>query len=193
MPSRSETQSVPQTVTASFGAALAGLAFAPAAEAAVADLAFTPATVSFGVGVPPATILASGGGFAGSFYASNTASYQVFGVNPSYPGSGFVGFRPATATPTISPGDGFTGLIYGPGTLVGTFDIGFLTTGGAVGWLRVAFAGIDGPVTFLDGAIETAAGTPITVGDSAVVPLPATLPLAGLALGAVGLRRKRAA
>lgn len=192
MPTRSETQ----TVTASFGAALAGLALAPAAEGAVADLSFSPTSAAFPVGLPPETIQASGGGFTGIFYASNTSSYQRFGVNTAYPGSGFAGFRPATATPTVSAGDGFTGVIYGPGTLVGTFDIGFLTTGGAVGWLRVAFAGIDGPITFLDGAIETEAGTPITVGDSAVVPLPATLPLAGLsllALGAVGLRRKRAA
>lgn len=78
--------------------------------------------------------------------------------------------------------------------------IGFKTSAGELGWFSVNWGGTGGAIAFGDGYINTTAGEQILAGTNSsgstgAVPEPtsaATVGLAGLALGAVNLRRRRA-
>lgn len=78
--------------------------------------------------------------------------------------------------------------------------IGFKTSAGELGWFSVNWGGTGGAVTYGDGYINTTVGEQILAGTNSsgltsTVPEPtsaAAVGLAGLALGAVNLRRRRA-
>ena len=187
----------------SFGAALTSMYSAPELSAQVVDLSFTPSIVPF---------------FSG-FQAVSSAPTVVFGVpasdgvipvsfnffNDTF-GRTFIGPTSASNFAAVNPGDVFTALVPADG---GTFLFStgsfLLTTGvtgietfgfvlsGVVGFFRVNFGQPGDPVTFLDGQLAVG-GSSITIPEvPASVPEPSSVGLTALALGAVGLRRRRKA
>ncbi len=187
--------------SAAFGVALAGLAAGPA-EAAVVSLTATPATLPYGAGtfgVADAYVqLLAGTSAIGTFAAFNNAYGKSFGGTsgffPAVSGSlGWIGTAPATITTGLT----FATGVFATASSTGTRTVAFRTDANQLGWLRVSFGGQGGTVAYLAAAYETTPGAPIGAGEGpTAIPLPATLPLAGLgllALGAAGLRRKRTA
>lgn len=116
---------------------------------------------------------------------NRVASGEIFGPSDMIGNTGLVVLAVSSSPPDFR---------YGTNQAL----FGFITDANLAGWLRVTLDGDAGEVTY-EGAIGTM-GERIRVGSFAApditpVPLPGALPLAGLglvALGAVGLRRKRA-
>lgn len=175
---------------AGFSAALAALGAAAPADAVIIDLTFDPSSVAYGGGadVYPRTL--SGGYFAELITVVNNAGGKRFT---------FTYFDAAIVTPNQNITDGIlitgTPMFTFPASASGTVTMAIDFAG--VGWFRVNLGGPGGPITFLAASTQTEMGVPITAGQTSAsnpVPLPATLPLAGLgvlALGAAGLRRRR--
>ena len=84
---------------------------------------------------------------------------------------------------------GDTGSWSNSTTATGTVYMGFRTLGGQVGWFATNLGGSQGAMVYTEGQAGTA-GESVTVGASAI-PEPGSAGLALLALGAVGLRRRR--
>lgn len=136
------------------------------------------------------------------FSATNITAFltlQTSGIQARASGAAVVNLMSGAV---IGPGNGpyavgysFPGLGNFSGT-TGFAGLNFTIAGNThYGWLRLVFDPVDQEVQLIDWAYESVADTAIAAGDTTSVPLPATLPLAGLgvlALGAVGLRRRRA-
>lgn len=191
-------------MTAGFGAALAGLGAAIPAEAAVVNIDITvldPLRSEF-----TAPIMGTDGANLGSAVIYNGASFGSRGVYAfgAPGGTTYVDYVSLINTgATISPGTVVPGSVvrdgraaFGVPSFTGTAHFAF-QEGANVGWFSVRFAGTIGnsTFTFLEGAYDDAGQSIAHGATAAAVPLPATLPLAALgvlALGAAGLRRKRA-
>ena len=188
----------------SFGAALTSMYSAPELSAQVVDLSFTPSIVPF---------------FSG-FQAVSSAPTVVFGV-PASDGVSSVSFNffndtfgrtfygpPSAATfARVDPGDVFSGFVsadqtftsiffpfgssFGLLTVTGIETFGFVLSGQA-GFFRVDFGQqLGDPITLLDGQFNIG-GSSITIPEvPTAVPEPSSVGLTALALGAVGLRRRR--
>lgn len=172
-------------IVTTFGAGLACAALAPSAEAAIISLTPTPGSVGYNPGPFTYTVnvnLAPG---------VNFGQYNDFiGKSMVNNGGGVLGFVFAPQSNMITASMNFTNLLIGTGAS-GTATVGFQTSGGNLGWLRLNFGGSGGTVTYLAGALNTDPRAPIHSGS---VPEPATLGLLGLsalAAGARGIKRLR--
>ena len=187
-------------VAASFGAAFTSMYSAPELSAQVVDLSFTPSVVPFltqssppeGVGVSGTTsngvslvsLVFLNNSFARTFYGPLSLS-DIASVDPGDVFSS--GFVSNGTNPFFSSG------LFLPSTLTGIETFGFLFSGQA-GFFRVDFGQqLGDPLTLLDGQFNIG-GSSITIPEVPTsVPEPSSVGLTALALGAVGLRRRRKA
>lgn len=144
----------------------------------------------------PATTLINKGGNFGTRQLFNVADGSVVDGSPSLSYS-----TDSNTANIISRTTSGTNLTFS-GTVVGfnTTNPGFIAfsfagqNGTQFGWAEISFStGVDGGLTITQWGYETAANTPINVGDGSPVPEPSTyaLGLGLLALGAAVIRRRR--
>lgn len=187
-----------------FGAALAGLSATPAA-AEVVPLTFLPSSLPFGttrfIALYTSETSLRNVGRIRAYNRTGVTSFGAPNATRTFAANDGSGFRLAPSGSPVTTGQAFF-IMFGafnplpalrnPGSTTLTF--GILTGDGDPGWIRMTMQD-QGPISY-EGAIEVG-GTTITSGSLVSdVPLPATLPLAGLgvlALGAAGLRRRRRA
>ena len=175
---------------ASFGAALSAVYLSPAAvEADIVDLTPNlPASLPFGASTfifdfVPGT--ASGS----DMLQWNDSLGKSFSANGQ--AGDLVGFQYAPLSNIITTGQTFnTGI--GVGTSQsGTATFGFLTKTNQVGWIKMNFGGVGGAITYLAAAFNSTPGGAIHAGTFAVPEPTGLAALAGLAMGAATLRRRR--
>ncbi len=172
---------------ASFGAAMTAMYISPVAvEADIVDLNL-PASAPWGASFAFDFV----GGSADDFRQFNDSFGKSFTNNG---GAGDIaGFVFAPAGNLITTGMAF---VFGYGVLStssGTATFGFKTDANQVGWLRINFGGFGNAVTYLAAAFNDTPGESIVSGQSAIPePITGMGALAGLALGAAGVRRRRA-
>ena len=191
----------------SFSAALTSLYVVPELGAQdsvpdVVDLMFMPGTVPLSGGPGSATDFTSAG--VQVFFGGLSTEVRLFN-NGFY---GFLGLSASAFVTGLQPGDVFSG---GGEDEVGSFSFGPMATGiqtigfviaGEVGFFRVDLGDEPGStVTLLDGQIAVGSDGTDATNDFAItipevpasVPEPSSVGLTALALGAVGLRRRRKA
>ena len=175
---------------ASFGAALSTVYLSPAAvEADIVDLTPNlPASLPFGASTfvfdfVPGTATGS------DMLQWNDSLGKSFSING---GAGdLAGFIYAPLSNVITTGMTFNSGIGVGTTQSGTATFGFLTSANQVGWIKMNFGGAGGAITYLAAAYNNTPGGAIHSG-TFTVPEPTGLAaLAGLALGAATLRRRR--
>ena len=189
---------------ATFGAALTSLYSAPELNGQIIGINFTPDTVPFSQG-PASYALPTPVEFtnvvSGTYNIPGVANAAVGVFNNGTYGvsilANFVGFDGGLEGFAVAqPGDFFTGggtnyRLAFDAAETGIRYIGFLA-GGSVGWFSVDLgdAPLDGSdLVFTGGQFLVGGGPGITVG----VPEPSSAGLTALALGAIGLRRRRKA
>ena len=189
---------------ATFGAALTSLYSAPELNGQIIGINFAPDTVAFSGG-PATAALPTPVEFTnvtmGSYDIPGVANAAVGAFNDSTYGVGivadfFTGFDGGIAGLAVAqPGDFFTSATAAAlsfdETQTGIRYIGFVA-GGSVGWFSIDLGDTpeDGSdLVFTGGQFLVGGGPGITVG----VPEPSSAGLAALALGAIGLRRRRKA
>lgn len=161
---------------ATFGAALATLGVVSELQADIVPLTFNPGTVNW---------------FGSTYVFMPEVGASFWQWNDTYGKTVTAGFLGgvdyATYSQTISPAT-FTGTygLYFSASATGTQYVAFGYAGN-VGWFSFDAGGYGGAVVYLEGAYGNA-GEALHVG---TVPAPAGLAL--LALGALGIRRKRSA
>ena len=188
---------------ATFGTALTSLYSAPELNGQIIGINFAPDTVAFSGGPASAATITPI-----EFTNVVSGSYDIPGVDNAAVGvfnnstygvsilTNFFGFDGGIEGLAVAqPGDFFTGgaentLGFGESE-TGIRYIGFVA-GGSVGWFSVDLGDTpnDGSdLVFTGGQFLVGGGPGITVG----VPEPSSAGLAALALGAIGLRRRRKA
>ena len=162
------------TTTSVFSAALASMLVAPELQASVVSLTFSPSSIPYGT-FGFVLINEVGAGFVQ--FNDGDGRTMVANVLSS--------INLVQTSQTLSPGT-FTGnsFILFTSYSSGTNYVGF-RFGGNVGWFSFSVAGPGTAIHYLEGAYGNA-GENVHVG---TVPSPGALAL--LALGAVGIRRKR--
>ena len=160
------------TTTSVFSAALASMLVAPELQADVVSLTFDPRTLPFGGGFGFVSMTDVGTSFL-QFNNSMGRTMEAFGLSS---------IAQVQVSQTLSPIT-FAGRDYVSFTAAssGTQYVGF-RFGGNVGWFAFSVAGPGADIDYLYGRYGNA-------GESVHVPSPGALAL--LALGAVGVRRKR--
>lgn len=167
----------------SFGAALATMYAAPHLQADIVPITFSQTTIAEGV-LGTFVGMSTVGGFIGAFSAWNGGTNAIthngnvasLGV-VQYSQTLTAGFSPPVTNSVISY---FTNV-----NTPGTHYIGFRSLSGNLGWFQVTILGEPGNMILGPGGYAPD-GHNIHVG---TVPAPGALAL--LALGAVGIRRKR--
>jgi hypothetical protein len=181
------------TATAGFGAAMASVYTAPELLADIIDLNFNPGTVAYGLAAEvKVDIVGTTGGAVGAFRQWNDIRGKDFALNAPND-SLFASWKKVAAgdelmtatfvgiNPFLSFGANATGTVY----------VGFKTKSKNVGWFGANLGGTGSSVTYTGGQFGSAYES-VTVGATAV-PEPSAFGLSLLALGVVGLRRRRAA
>ena len=198
---------------ASFGAALTSVCSAPELSAQVVDLTFTPSVVPFNTqlagsavvfGIPTSDGVSSvnfnffNDSIGRTFFGSTGAGAASFAAVD--PGDVFSGFVPADGGgQTLTFTSTFTTIFFPPdfvslaNGLTGIETFGFGLLSGGAGFFRVDLGQPGDPITLLDGQFNIG-GSSITIPEFPTsVPEPSSVGLTALALGAVGLRRRRKA
>ncbi|MDA7526524.1 PEP-CTERM sorting domain-containing protein [Verrucomicrobiales bacterium] len=174
--------------TAGFGAAMATVYTAPELSADIVGLNFTPGAVNWtSTSTLNAVVMNTTGGGIGGFNLWNDSVGKTFAFNSA----GMQSWRSASAGEVLKQSTfaGDTGSWSNSTTNSGTVYMGFKSLDGNVGWFSANLGGAQGDVTF--GSSEYGNdGESVTVG--VAVPEPSAFGLSLLALGAVGLRRRRA-
>jgi len=175
------------TTASVFGAALASMLVAPELQAqTVSTGAMNPGSIGFnftgsGTGLVALSLTALPGGAHFSQWNDYVGRTMLVG------GGGYINsFGTVQQSQTLLASQ--AGWAYGfspPNNASGTAFIGFHTVGGNVGWFHVSFGGFGGAVVYTKGGWDPNGGN-VHVG---TVPAPGALAL--LAMGAVGIRRKR--
>ena len=182
--------------TAGFGAAMATVYTAPELSADIVGLTLTPGALSYS---SSSSSSSSSGGR--SRIAMNTTGGEVGGFSAwnNSGGKTFASISSLASWATANAGDvlnkanflGSSDAFDNATSATGTVYVGFKANDGNVGWFSASLGGGGGDVTFNGGQFGNA-GESVTVGATAV-PEPSAFGLSLLALGAVGLRRRRAA
>ncbi len=182
-------------VAAGFGAAVASIYAAPELSADVVGINFNPGSVSFISSTSSLRTVriksTASSAFVGSFGQWNDIYGKSISSDFAMRAIEIVSVGQVLNTSTFS-GAAFIGF---SASQTGTFYIGFKQTafnGGGVGWFSLSLGGFGGAVVYSTDGQFGNNGESVTVGGSAV-PEPGTAGLAALALGAVGLRRRRRA
>ena len=180
---------------AGFGAAVASVYAAPELSADVVGLTFTPSSAPWTSSstLRNIGIQSTGGGAVGSFSQWNDSIGKSFSFN-----GGFASWAIASAGQVLNNSDfaGVSSGFYYSTAATGTIYFGFRATaanGGGVGWFAVNLGGSQGDIVYnpgSDGQFGNA-GESVIVGQGSAIPEPGSAGLALLALGAVGLRRRR--
>jgi len=194
---------------ASFGAALTSMYSAPELSAQVVDLSFTPSIVPLVTPSGDFNPIAVLGTTSNGANPINVDIYnrsfsglrsRTFVVGPTSFGSGYGIANVASVDPGDVFSNGFVSdkrIFYSSGIFIGASVTGIETFGflssGQAGFFRVDFGQEAGPITLLDGQFNIG-GSSITIpAVPTSVPEPSSVGLTALALGAVGLRRRRKA
>ena len=195
----------------SFGAALTSMYSVPELSAQVVDLTFTPSVVPFDASVFAGSAVVFGiptsdGDSSVNFHFFNDSIGRTF-FGPSRasfatvdPGDVFSGFVPADGGgQTLTFTSTFTTIFFPPdfvslaNGLTGIETFGFGLLSGGAGFFRVDLGQPGDPITLLDGQFNIG-GSSITIPEFPTsVPEPSSVGLTALALGTVGLRRRRKA
>ena len=173
---------------ATFGAAMTSLYAAPELQAEINDLTFGPGAVAPSGTLAIRVDFSSIDAAVGAFFHYNANSMKGgFGAGALNVLIGSFGQELSGATFAAENDAIFaaasTGLVY----------VGFRTGGEItdnVGWFSIQLGGLGGDDVFTAGEFGSG-GERVTIGGTAAVPEPAGGALAALALGAVGLHRKR--
>lgn len=126
------------------------------------------------------------GGQIGAFPVWNSNSYKSFALGGQLSSWATAGAGDVLNTTNFA---GNSSSIYRTANATGTVYVGFKVDGN-VGWFSANLGGSGGAVTFNGGQFGNAGES---VGVGVAVPEPSAFGLSLLALGAVGLRRRRAA
>ena len=180
--------------TAGFGAAMATVYTAPELSADIVGLYFNPGAVGWTSSRSASALRTvamntnTTGGEIGWFTLWNDSTGKTFSLAPDRLAS----WATANAGDVLNTANfpGISATLYNSTAATGTVYVGFKSLDGNVGWFSANLGGIGGDVTFNGGQFGTF-GESVTVG--VAVPEPSAFGLSLLALGAVGLRRRRAA
>lgn len=177
-------------LAAGFGAAVASIYAAPELSADVVGLNFNPGSVGWTSSSTLRSVSVTSTQSAGAVMAFNQWNDSV-GKTFAFDSSNMASWRTASAGEILNTSTfvGDTGSWSNSTTATGTVYMGFRTLGGQVGWFATNLGGSQGAMVYTEGQAGTA-GESVTVGSSAI-PEPGSAGLALLALGAVGLRRRR--
>ena len=167
------------TTSSVFGAALASMLVAPELQADVVSLTFTPDSQPFNFLSNLYTVQVDPG--LGYFRERNDPGFRGLGYWNGVLSSVSLGFVSKSDSLVFGQTFGGNHTVSWTQAASGTYFVGF-NSGGNVGWFTVTLDGFQGAMHFGPGQYGNA-------GESVHVPSPGALAL--LALGAVGIRRKR--
>jgi MYXO-CTERM domain-containing protein len=184
-----KNRTIAKTAAVAFGAAMSSMYAVPDLNADIVGITFSPGAAPFGN--LQNVQMSSTGGNIGSFSQWNDS------IGKTFIPSGIQSWGTFAASASLSVNQAFTfgGTAANFGaSAVGTAYIGFKSNAGNVGWFSIVLGGT-GPIQFGTlGSEYGNAGETLTIGGTVVsVPEPQLAGLAVLALGAVGLRRRRRA
>ena len=178
-------------VVAGFGAAMSTLYLSESAEADVVDLTSTlPASLPYTLSATFSFDLVPGPATGLDVHQYNDSLGKSFTAQT---GGDLIGFVAVSAGYLITNGLAFTQVQSFGTSATGIATFGFLTNSNQVGWIRLNFGGPGGAFTYLAAAYNDEVGDSLAAG-AFVAPEPGTFgltALAGLALGATGVRRMR--
>lgn len=180
---------------AGFGAAVASIYAAPELSADIVGLSFSPSSAPWTSAstLRSISINSTGGAAVGGFSQWNDSIGKSFSFN-----GGFASWAIAAAGEVLNTSNfsGTSSGFYFTTGATGTVYFGFRATaanGGGVGWFGASLGGSQGDIIYNagNGGQYGTAGESVIVGASSAIPEPGSAGLALLALGAVGLRRRR--
>ena len=172
-------------VATAFGAAMAAMYAAPELQAQLTPVTLTPGSVSTQATSVAVNVQVGPG--LGSFQQWNDIiGKTIYAANFAGGGIGIVQY-----SSSISGSASFFSSAIGFGaSSSGKVNIGFNVPGQGAGWFSANLGGLGGTITYKGGCFA-ALGKSTHVGDFNCIPEPTSAGLAALALGAVGLMRRR--